>query len=116
MDILRLRMADGRSFDFPADAMGETLFYAETPALPFECNVAEVRLIPEGNLPILRFVLGSFTILENEAGIWTVGIVDQLPGQERFYLEHYATEHYGERVRHPAVSKWDNRVEMMVTN
>jgi hypothetical protein len=105
--------ADGCKIRLPIFRGFDGSFVADHPARAEELSITEVRLMSEEiDLPV-RFILESFPLVQEEAGIWTVLISENEYGHPQYGLEYYATEQFGEKVRDLAVMHWDHDREQM---
>jgi hypothetical protein len=92
--------------------MGGT-FVADQPARAEELHITKVRLLSEEIDRPVRFTLPSLTLVEGEAGRWTVTIGENEFGLPQYDLEYYATEQFGQRVHQSAVMHWNHDNEEM---
>lgn len=105
-DFFRIRMSDGLTEELLATRLriDGLKFVADQPPATADVDVVSLELI-SGTLPRpIRFELGSFFIMEDEAGIWTVRSDDD--GDE---LEFVTTHQFGQRVSCPLVMVFDRK-------
>ncbi len=113
-DYLRVYTADSRTFDLPVAAWSDgRRFVADQPAHAEELNITEVCLFSEKIDRPVRFILESITLVEGEAGSWTVNLSENEFGSQQYDLEYYATEQFGESVDNPTVLHWNHEKEQM---
>lgn len=114
-DRLELQTADGRTLTFPMTRVDATRLVADTHC-EAEVNVTEVHVFSDALDRPRRVEVPSLTMLAGERGRWTVTVNRDQDGDDACGVEYFATEQFGERVREPVISQWDEEKEEMVAD
>ena len=111
---ITIRTTEGINLELPVThwRSRDPQFDADQPPATAEMNVESVELVSDHLPRPIRFYLESFSIMEGNAGNWSVSYDDD---ESRYQLEFVLTQLAGERARPPLVFQFDHeRQEMRI--